>query len=305
MGQGWLTEENSIETNWNITLQLGSNLLLNEIKHDFSGTNNNMNNYPDKGITLQLSKMAWERIDLGVEMGMMSYNGINKNPSTINYLMLSGIFNNNEKQFLPYPIKYNSNLINLAFFAKYNFINFSSYLRSFIKLNMFVRFGIGISYLSSELGYKEKMNYQLSGLRNPLFSSSLDLNFTDCIHVYICPAVGTNYQISERIFISAEMGFQILNSGLVDGVYNINNELTPDITNSNLNEFKIPVFDILGKFMIGCTYFFNFDTEKRIRTKAYPWYNNRYRSYFSKYHTPASKRKIKERLPFYNNNFDE
>jgi hypothetical protein len=303
--QGWLTKENTLETNWNMTLQLGSNLLLDELKKDFSGTDNNMNNYPDWGINIQLSKMAWERIDLGCEIGNMSFNGINKNPSTINYLMLSDIFNNSDKHFLTYPVKYNSNIFNLALFTKYNFINFSSYLESFIKLNIFLRLGIGISYISSEMGYNEKVNYQLSGLRDPLFSTSRDLHFFDRIHLYICPAVGTNYQISERIFISAEMSFHFLNTGLVDGVYNLNNLLSPGINNSNIDEFKIPVYDFIGKFMIGFSYFFNLDTERRTRQKAYPWYVNRYRSYFSKYHTPASKRIIKERLPFYNNNFDE
>jgi hypothetical protein len=303
--QGWLTEENNISTNWNITFQFGSNLLLGELKKDLSGMNDNMNSTPSWGMNIQLSKMVWERIDLGLELGTMNYSGINKNPSTINYLMYSNNLNSGDNRFLPYPVTYKSNLCNFAVFSKYNFINFSSYITSFIKLNIFLRLGLGITYLSTELNYKEDVNYLLSGLRNPLFSTSLDLNFFKRFQGYIFPSLGANYQISDRIFFSAEMCSQFINTGLIDGVYNVTNQFLSDKNNADIDPYKIPVFDITGKLMIGCTYFFNFDVHRRTRWKAYPWYNNRYRSYFSKYQNPSSKKRIKERLPFYNNNFDE
>lgn len=305
LGQGWLTEENNIETNWNVTFQLGSNLLLTEFNKDFSGSDNNMSSRPGLGANIQLSKMIWERIDMGTEFGYTFYNGINENPSSINYLMLSEKFNNSVYQFLPYPVIYHSEIFNLAVYTKYNFINFRTYPRSYIKINLFLRFGIGMIYLSSKLGYKEMINYQLSGLADPLFSSHNELSFLESLHAYISPAVGINYQISDRIFVSAEVSFQFYNTGLVDGVYNISDKLSSEIINPDLEQFEIPVFDLSGKLMFGCTYFFNLDTHRKTRTNALPWYYNRYRSYYSKYHTPASKRKIKERLPFYNNKIDD
>jgi len=304
-GQGWLTEENNMETNWNVTLQLGPAIILGEMKNDFSGFNTNMTNKPGIGMNIQLSKMVWERVDIGAEFGMMNYNGINKKPSDINYLMLSGNFNNGEAHFLPYPVNYSTDVYNIAVFTKYNFVNLSTYPLSFIKINLYVRFGIGLAYLTSEMGYKEKGNYELSGLTHPLFSSTRDLNFINRISGYVCPAVGINYQISERIFVSAEMNFLIYNSGLVDGVYNVNNQLPPEIIGPVPDEYMVPVSDVAGKLMIGCTYFFNIDSHRQTRWDAFPWYYNRYRSYYSKYHNPSSKRKIKERLPFYNNEFDE
>jgi hypothetical protein len=57
--------------------------------------------------------------------------------------------------------------------------------------------------------------------------------------------------------------------------------------------------------MVGLTYFFNFDSHWRTREKAFPWYYNRYRSYYSKFQTPSTKKARKERLPFYNIKFDE
>jgi hypothetical protein len=303
--QGWLTEENNMETNWNVTLQLGSSLLLGEMKKDFSGFNNNTSNTPGLGVSLQLSKMVWERVDIAAEIGLMSLNGANNNSSTIHYLMQSGNFNKGNLRFLPYPVNFHSNVFSFAVSTKYNFINFSSYLRSFIKLNLFIRLGIGTSYLASEMGYTEPGNYQLSGLSDPLFSTSRDLIFTERFHGFFLSAVGVNYQASERIFISGEMNFMIINSGLSDGIYNTNEQLPAEISGPVPNEFQIPVFGFAGKFSIGATYFFNFDTRRKTRQNAYPWYENRYRSYFSKYHAPASKRIIKERIPFYNNKFDE
>jgi hypothetical protein len=303
-GQGWLTEENTIETNWNITFQAGPNLLLGELRKDFTGFSSNMTNTPGLGINIQLSKMVWERTDLGFETGYMNYKGINKNSSSINFLSLSEKFNHDTIRFLPYPVIYNSNIFNIGLYTKYNFINFSSYLRSFIKLNMFVRFGVGLAYLSSELGYEEKVNYELSGLSDPLFSTN-ETTFFERINGYINPAIGLNYQLNERIFFSAEMNFIVMNSSLIDGVYNAKDNLPPNIGADVPNEYSIPVVGIQGKFMLGCTYFFNFDINRNLRVNAFPWYNNRYRSYFSKYHNPASKRIIKERLPFYNNKLDE
>jgi hypothetical protein len=304
-GQGWLTEENNIETNWNVTLQLGSTILLSEIKNDFSGSNTNMTNKPGLGMNIQLSKMVWERVDMGTEFGMMSYSGINKNPTDINFLKLSGNFNNSNAHFLPYPVAYSTDVYNIAVFTKYNFVNLSTYPRSYIKINLYVKVGIGLAYLVSEMGYKEKGNYELSGLTAPLFSSARDLNFFNRISGYVCPAFGINYQISDRIFVSAEMNFLIFNTGLIDGVYNVSKQLPPGIVGPIPNEYLVKVSGVAGKFMVGCTYFFNIDSHRQTRWDAFPWYYNRYRSYFSKYHNPSSKRKIKERLPFYNNEFDE
>lgn len=303
-GQGWLTEENTIETNWNVTFQAGPNLLLGELNKDLTGFSSNMTNAPGLGMNIQLSKMVWERTDIGFETGYMNYKGINKNPSTINYLTLSGKFNHDTIRFLPYPVIYNTNIFNIGLYTKYNFINFSSYIRSFIKLNMFVRLGVGLTYLTSEMGYKENLNYKLSGLTNPLFSTN-EIPFFERINGYINPAVGANYQLNERIFFSGEMNFLLMNSNLIDGVYNAKSNLPPTAGSIVPNKYSIPVVGFLGKFMLGCTYFFNFDTNRNLRVNAFPWYSNRYRSYFSKYHNPASRRIIKERLPFYNNKLDE
>jgi len=303
--QGWLTEENNFETNWNFTFQLGPTVLVNELNKDFSGTGNDMNNQADIGFSFQLAKMIWERVDMGFDFGVSNYKGYRLNPSNINYLMLSNNFNNEISDFQPYSIYYKSNITNFTIFTKYNFINFSSFSKGFIKLNLYTKLGFGLIFLSSEMGYSNYSNYVLTGLTHPLFSVGHFPNPMRNSHFSINPAFGMNYQLSDRFFISAEASFQIINADYIDGIHNYNNKLRPDVESSFIEDYRVNVYDITGKFMLGLTFFFNFDSRRQTRKDAFPWYFNRYRSYYSKFQTPSTKKARKDRLPFYNIKFDE
>ena len=96
IGQGWIAEENNIETNWSITLQTGASMLINELHKDFSGPTTDMGNKPNIACNILLSKMVWERGDLGFEAGFSKYSGDRGNPASINYLMRSKTFNNDQ-----------------------------------------------------------------------------------------------------------------------------------------------------------------------------------------------------------------
>jgi hypothetical protein len=303
--QGWLTDENNFETNWNFTFQIGPTILINELKKDFSGAGNDMNNYPDLGYSFQLAKMVWERVDLGFEYCVSNFKGSRSNPSNVNYLMLSGHFNNSKADFVPYPIYYNSSIISFVVYSKYNFINLSSFSKGFIKVNLYAKMGIGIAFISAEMGYSNPINYELTGLENPLFVVGKNPNPIKNSYPTFNPAFGINYQLSERVFVSGEMSFQVINADYVDGILNFNNKLTPEVDNTIHNKYRVPVYDITGKFMIGVTYFFNFDSHRQIREKEFPWYYSKYRSYYSKFQTPSTKKAQKERLPFYNLKFEE
>ncbi len=303
IGQGWIAEENNIETNWSITLQTGASMLINELHKDFSGPTTDMGNKPNIACNILLSKMVWERGDLGFEAGFSKYSGDRGNPASINYLMRSKTFNNDQYKFLPFEIYYNTDVINLGFFTKYNFINFSSFTRGFYLLNMYVRAGIGLVLVSSEMGYHELANYELTGLTHPLFAKGRYSDKGRGINVMFSPAFGMNYQMSDRFFISAEINTQIINVDYIDGVYNLNSKLSPDVENPMSKEYRDPVFDVTGKFMVGLTYFFNFDSQRQDRLKVMPFYSNRYRSYYSKFQKQSTKKARKLRLPFYNDNF--
>lgn len=304
-GQGWLTEENNFETNWNISFQIGPTVLLGEMKKDFSGWSNDMNNVADVGISIQLAKMVFERIDLGLEFGYLNFQGYKSNPSNVNYLMRSGFFNNDEVDFQPFPIYYDSDITHLTLYTKYNFINFSSYTKGIIKLNLYAKMGVGIIFVSSELGYSDRENYQLTGLTHPLYVSGRNPSPIKNSHAILSPAVGLNYQINERVFLSFDAGFQIMSADYIDGVHNFSEDLTPNNTEELPNEYRVQVYDVTGKFSLGVTYFFNFDSKKQVRAKFMPWYHNRYRSYYSKYHQGSSKKARQDRLPFYREKFEE
>jgi hypothetical protein len=303
--QGWLTDENNFETNWNLTFQIGPTLLVSELKKDLSGASNDMSSQTDFGFGFQLAKMVWERVDIGLDLGLANYKGYRNNPSNINYLMLSGLFHNKDIDFQPYPIYYKSNIANFTLYTKYNFINFSSFTKGFIKLNLYTKIGIGIIFISSEMGYQNNSNYLLTGLIHPLFAVGRYTSPVRNAHFSFNPSFGMNYQLSDRFFISGEASFQLINADYVDGIPNYNDKLSPEVNQNALNEYRVPVFDLTGKFMLGITYFFNFDSHRQTREKAFPWYFNRYRSYYSKFQNPSTKKARQERLPFYNIKFEE
>jgi hypothetical protein len=299
--QGWLTEENAFETNWNCTFQIGPTLFIGELKKDFSGFTNDMNNQSDIGYSFQLAKMVWERVDIGFYIGVTNFRGHRENPSDINLLVNSAIYNSNKSHFMSYPIYYDTDILDFSFYSKYNFINFSSFTSGYIKLNLYTKVGFGVIFISSELGYKNRANYTLSALTYPLFTSRKKKN----AHLSLSPSFGMNYQLSDRVFISAEASFQLMNVDYIDGILNLSDDLTPEIDIHLINEYRVPVFGLTSKFMLGITYFFNFDSQRQTRAKAFPWYFNRYRSYYSKFQTPSTKRARQERLPFYNIKFEE
>ena len=302
-GQGWIAEENNLETNWSLTFQIGPSMLINEFHTDFSGPTNDMGNKPNVAYNILLSKMVWERGDLGFEAGFSNYSGDRGNSSTINYLMRSKTFNNEQADFLPFAVYYKSDVIHLGVFTKYNFINFSSFTKGFYLLNMYVRAGVGIVLVSSEMGYSEMANYELTGLAHPLFAKGRYSDSNRGVNLMFSPAFGLNYQLSDRFFISAEINTQIMNVDYIDGIYNFTSKLSPEIEEPLPQEYRDHVFDVTGRFMVGLTYFFNFDSQRQDRLKVMPFYSNRYRSYYSKFQKQSTKRARELRLPFYNDNF--
>ena len=96
-----------------------------------------------------------------------------------------------------------------------------------------------------------------------------------------------------------------MNADYVDGTPNFSDKLTPDVPQNQTYKYRVQVYDVTCKFMVGLTYFFNFDFHREMREKAFPWYSNRYRSYYSKFQTPSTKKARREILPFYNIKFDD
>jgi hypothetical protein len=278
------SNENTFETNWSMSFQVGRTALLGELNTDFSGWSNDMNNMSDWGINLQFGKMIWERFDAGVEFGFSKYKGFKNYSGNVNYLNLHSFYNNEHKQFEPHPIYYDSDLINFTFFIKYNFINFKSISRSYLKLNMYLKMGIGLAFPSAELGYNAPEHYESTGLSHPLYLKGRYPNHGRDAHNFFCPAVGLNYQINDRLFFSAETSFQLIGADNIDGVHNYSKTLTPDLDYGESQQHRIRVYDVTAKFLLGATYYFHFDSTKDLRDKQTPWFKRRFRSYFSRFH---------------------
>jgi hypothetical protein len=297
--QGWLVDENTFLTNWNASVQIGTSALLNEVYSNFSGAEEQMNNYPDFAINIQIAKMVYERFDLGIDLGLMHFNGNKNNTSTIEFLNQDPRYFGTGRQFLPYPVHYKSRVSTFLIFSKYNYINFSSFTKGFINLNLYVKAGLGLSVISGELGYIDHGYYIYSRLKHPLYA----INRYDMMDYIPKPLIsagmGVNYQVNHRIFLSAEFSFQTIFSTVIDIVPNYKDGLLRNMTYEEAGQYRQTGISFTGKFMVGATYFFNFDIYRRKHMRYLPFYHNRYRSYYSKFQTSEKKRISKARLPFF------
>lgn len=303
--QGWVVDENTFETNWNLTFQFGRTALISEVTEDFLGSSNDMNNQSDWGFNIQIAKMVWERFDLGMEFGVSNYKGFRNYSGNVNWLNKHIDFNNKNSDFQPFPIYYDSDVTNFSAFAKYNLINFSTFTQGYLKLNLYFKLSVGFLLPSVEMGFKDKANYEFTGLKHPLYLKGRYPSPQKDSHFIASPAGGINYQLSDRIFFSAESSFQLIGADNLDGIHNFNAQLTPNVPDELTPEYRIKVWDLTAKFMFGVTYFFNFDTHKQMRQKYMPFFENRYRSYYSKFQKRSSKKQRQQRTPFYNEQFKD
>lgn len=284
-------------------MQIGEGSIVSEYTNGYLF--NEMNHQPDFAFSILLSKMVWEQFDIGISIGASNFRGFNQNPANIIALTQHPSLNNNEGDFRPYPIYYDSDFTHFSLFSKYNFINFKTFAKGYLLLNIYAKLGLGVILPSVEMGYKDKANYQMTKLEHPLFLKGRIPSPKKDIHMLISPAVGVNYQLSERLFLSVEPCVQILTMDYLDGIITYSSNLTNTTPISELNNYKIIATTFAAKLSLGITYFFNFDTQKENRRSQLPWYENRYRSYYSKYHKPSSKRKRQQRMPFYNDELEE
>lgn len=301
-GQGWIVDENNIETNWNMTLQTGTIAILTETSNDFSYTGNSMNHHPGFNLNFQLGKMVWERVDLGFETGYSRLRGSNNNPSGICFLNQHPRFNSENHPFRPFPISYKTDIISVGLYTKYNFINFSTWALGYLKINIYTRLGMGIFTYQSLLDYQNSDSYIFAGLESPLYLENNN-EYPSTILFYITPSFGLNYQLSDRFFVSIEISTQHFNAGNFDGIPTFNNDLNYTMHANDVKNEYTHTNTNTAKVLFGLTYFFNFDSRKQERMKDMPWFANRYRTYYSKYQQRSSKKDRQQWLPFFNENF--
>lgn len=302
-GQGWVVEENNLETNWNTTLQAGTSALLTEFSTDMRHWGNEMNNSPGMTINFQIAKMVWERVDIGIEAGYSTLNGTKSNPEKIVFLNKHPVFFNNDTGFSPDPLQYNTKLFNYGIFTKYNFINFSTWALGFLKINIYTRFGIGAISYQTELNYSNNDAYVFTGLPSPLYHTNKQ-EYAKPLTLYVSPAFGLNYQLNDRIFLSLELSTHLYTTGNFDGVPRFIQGLTPETPPEEIKSYYEPTNTLSAKILLGLTYFFNFNSTNNKRMKEYPWFSSQYRSYYSKYQPKSTNKERQQWLPFYNEKFE-
>lgn len=302
-GQAWVVEDNNLETNWNMTFQTGFSALLTEMSSDLGHWGNEMNNSPGTAMNFQIAKMVWERVDIGLEGGYTTLNGTKSNPSKIVFLNQHPFFFNDGKGFRPNPLKYNTRLINYGIFTKYNFINFSTWALGYLKINIYTRLGIGALSYQTELNYTNRNNFAFAVSNTPLYRATQQ-EYPRPATFYIYPAFGLNYQLNDRIFLSAELNTHFYSTGNLDGVPHFRDGLTPETSPEAIKSYYDPTNTLSAKILLGVTYFFNFNNTNNKRMKEYPWFSSRYRSYYSKYQPKSTKKERQQWLPFFNEKFE-
>jgi len=299
--QGWLVDENTLETNWNLSFQLGTAALLTEIGTMGTVNRNQMNNNPGWALNFQLAKMVLERFDVGADLGFMHLYGNKTNPNAIVFLNQHPVFNVGQPGFQPYPVEYKTNAFSILLFSKYNFINFSSFSKGFINLNLYLKGGLGPLWLSGESNYKEAGFYGITGLPSPLYA----IKQNGVPNLLFHAAAGLHYQINKRVFVSAEFSAQTISSSLVNALPNYSGEINRSMTLAEAEQYRNKAFGVTARFMAGCTYFFNFNSTKEKQLRYLPFYHNRYRSYYSRFHTDEKKHMRKSYQPFYTRKLKE
>lgn len=289
--QAWRSDTNTFDKNWNFTIQLGRTALLSEINKDFSGVSNDMNNQSDWGFNLQLAKMVIDHLDLGFEFGLSNYKGYRNYSGNVNWLMLHTAFNNSRGDYLPLPIYYDSDVTNFSIYLKYNFANFHKLTRGYLNINLYAKVAVGVLFPSVEMGFQDNSNYALTGLVSPLYLKGRNPRPEKDSHFIMNPALGLNYQLSDRLLFSAETSMQLIGSDNLDGIHNFNTQLRPTVPDQETPAYRIPVYDLTAKFMVGMTYYFNIDNHKGLREKASPWHTRQQQFFFSQFHKSSTKKK--------------
>lgn len=280
--------------NWRMGAIGGVSYHAFELKKDFTRATMDMNSVPDLAYSFFANKRINKQLELGLEYEKDYFNGFQKNPSNVNWLMYDKAFNSGTAGFLPHPIYYSTNISSWYINGYYSFLNMYSIYNNLLNINMYIKGGIGVSALAVELGYKNAVDYELTQLPNPLFEKgqgrhkSLDSYGT--FHL----GTGLNYYFSNRISFSVEAMFLFVSADYLDGVHNF------DAIKTNENKIqlqRVGVLGTVGQIKVGFSYHFNLYNNKE-KNSRYPYYikNDRFKNDF--YYNKKYNRFILTPYPF-------
>lgn len=284
--------------NWQVGASGGLSYLTMELYKDFSGSMVEMNSKAAGTYNLYIYKTLHRTFDLGVTYSGTFFNGYRNNPSNVNWLYRSRDFNTSEKRFQPFPIEYRTNLSSLHLKAIYHLSPFYSLRKSYSNVNMFFSGAVGWSSIGVELSYVNEANYDVTGMRKPLFAKGYGYATPRSDYVSFQVGSGINYQISPRLAFQTEVTVTMVNADYLDGVHNYTAAIHPESTNEEMLQNRVQVYDVVGGVTVGLLYHFNVDNPNSYKKHTSLW-QHATRNHKNPRYYPARKFLPKrDKLPF-------
>lgn len=286
------------QKNWQVGASGGLSYLTMELYKDFSGSMVEMNSKAAGTYNLYAFKTLYRTFDLGVLYSRTFFNGYRNNPSNVNWLYRSRDFNSSEKRFQPFPIEYRTNLSSLYLKGIFHLSPFYSLRKSYSNANLFFSGAVGWSSIGVELSYVDEVNYDITGMRKPLFAKGYGYATPRSDYVSFQFGAGINYQISPRLAFQSEVSVTMVNADYLDGVHNYTATIHPESTPEEMRQNRIQVYDVVGTVTVGLLYHFNFDDPNSYKKQTSLWQYTTRKHQNPRYY-PARKFLAKrDKLPF-------
>jgi hypothetical protein len=298
-GQTTWGQNSSILKNWTVGANGGLSYLVMELEKNFQNSYVEMNSQAAGTYSFHVTKVVNYNLDLSVEYNGTFFKGYKNNPSNVNWLMKSYFFNNENADFEPYPVEYRTELRTFYGKVKYHLSPFYSYRKNYTNTNLYYVGGIGWSSIGVELAFSDPEDAALTGLRNPLFAKGGEGRTPRSTYVSFMSGVGLRFLLSERFALDLEANVSLIDADYLDGVHNYRNDLTPEITDGGVVEqYRVPVFDIVGSLQVGLSYQFDLKRKSKNVTRGTEWQTKNKGFANERYHDKKNQQFQKARLPF-------
>ncbi len=239
---------------WNFGILGGMSYFGTEIKKDFSRTVMDMNSNPTATFAFHLDKRFESQFGVGIEFEKNFFSGAKTFTDNIIWLKYDGRFNTGESHFIAKPIYFKTNVTTFFLNATYNFNNFYNELDLLSNYNMYLKFGLGLSTIGVEMGYKDPLVYKEAKLQNPLYEKGQGIQSIKDVYPSYHVGTGLSYYLSPRISLNAEITFLFVSNDYLDGIHNYEATYLPDnkvVTN------RQEVYGFVGELKLGATFHFN------------------------------------------------
>ena len=304
--QGWIVDENSFEKNWNVSFSGGPSWFMGEITQNAFDLTQQSNQNMGFSYGFDISKMILHRLHLGIDYRLVDYTGFNEQPDDLLFFTRYSEFNKNGKQFIINPIKLISQQESYSLFLKYNLPNFQSIEKGISRFGPYIVAGAGIGYTSASASYFKQSYYDGTNLNDPFFEKGQGRDPLNDFSFTFNLGAGINYQMSKRLFFSFDVRLYRSTTDLLNGVHNFDETLTPEMSAEQAWSMShVKTSALYTNFSFGVSYYFNFEPVTDIEIDRYPWYENQYRSYYSKQLGSEHKWEKQRRYPFYQDKFNK